>query len=66
MSLDIIGRPVKYLYEDQSSFTDFKQNIAGNTKQINGLLTIPTKFNTTLIFYKKIETNNADPQIPNN
>ena len=24
MSLDIIGRPVKYLYEDQSSFTDFK------------------------------------------
>lgn len=46
------------------SFIEFKQNIAGKIKQINGLLTNPTKFKTVLIFFKRIETNKAVEHIP--
>jgi hypothetical protein len=73
MSLDIIGRPVKYLYEDQSSFTDFKylfdgvddsiqyENIdynGGNTT-ISMWVNLSAKNNTQLFLWSSASTNTA-------
>ena len=46
------------------SFIEFKQNIAGKIKQINGLLTNPMKFKTILIFFNRIDINKAVIHIP--
>ena len=73
MSLDIIGRPVKYLYEDQSSFTDFKylfdgvddsvqyENIdynGGNTT-ISMWVNLSSKDATQLFLWSSSSTNTA-------
>ena len=73
MSLSIIGRPVKYLYEDKSSFTDFKylfdgvddyvqyENIdynGGNTT-ISMWVNLSAKNSTQLFLWSSSSTNTA-------